>query len=162
MILVSNTGPLIGLAKLGRMDLTARLADTTYVPPQVQAELLAKPGPETHRLSAALKSSLIVRSPAAPESSILAILEDLDEGERQTICLALSLPPPVLVLLDDQLGRTASRKLGLRVTGLAGFLILAKQHGLLDAVTPLLLELRCSGYWLSNEVITAVRKLTGE
>jgi predicted nucleic acid-binding protein len=47
VIIVSNTGPLIGLAKIQQLGLLGRLAAEVYIPPQVQIELLARTGPET-------------------------------------------------------------------------------------------------------------------
>lgn len=160
--LVSNTGPLIGLAKLGQLDLLTRIASSVAVPPQVQAELLAKTGPESARLTDALRTAIrVLPSPVLPGPTQSALLR-LDEGERQAIALAHSLPPPVLLLLDDQLGRKAARRLGQPVTGLAGLLVLAKRRGLIERVTPLLLALRHSGYWMSDEIVAVVGKLANE
>jgi len=42
------------------------------------------------------------------------------------------------LLIDEPRGRKASRRLGVRVVGVLGLLLLAKQAGHLDAVAPAL------------------------
>lgn len=55
----------------------------------------------------------------------------LDAGERAVIELALAADVG-LVLMDDQDGVAAARRLGLRVTGTLGVLDLAARRGLID------------------------------
>ncbi len=67
-------------------------------------------------------------------------------------------PLIALAKVDQLLGRQATHRLNLEVTGTAGVLILAKQKGLIPSVRELLVQMREHGYWLSNELIeTAVR-----
>ena len=162
MIIVSNTGPIIGLAKIQQLDLLGRLATEVYIPPQVQLELLAKTGSETALIAAALNATIQVKAPAVLDAAAETVLRRLDEGEKQAIALARSLPAPVLLLLDDRAGRTAAQKLGQPIAGLAGLLLLAKRQGLVTTVAPLLTMLRTRGYWISNEVVAVVKNLAGE
>ena len=162
MIIVSNTGPLIGLAKIQQLGLLGRLAREVYIPPQVRLELLARTGPETALIAAALKAPIQVKAPAVLDAAAETMLRRLDEGEKQAIALARSFPAPVLLLLDDRAGRTAAQKLGQPLTGLAGFLLLAKRQGLVTAVAPLLVTLRSSGYWVSDELVAVVKNMAGE
>ncbi|MGO9202531.1 MAG: DUF3368 domain-containing protein [Limisphaerales bacterium] len=128
----------------------------------MQLELLARTGLETALIAAALKDTIQVKVPAVQDPAAHSMLRRLDEGEKQAIALARSFPGPVLLLLDDRAGRIAAQKLGLPLTGLAGFLLLAKRHGLVTAVTPLLGALRSLGYWVSDEVVNVVKNLAGE
>lgn len=162
MIIVSNTGPLIGLAKLQQLGLLGRLASEVYIPPQVRFELLARTGPETALIATALKETIQVRAPANLDAATETILRRLDEGEKQAIALARSFPAPVLLLLDDRAGRTAAQKLAQPLTGLAGLLLLAKREGLVTAVVPLLETLRGLDYWVSDDVVAVVKNLAGE
>ena len=136
MIIVSNTGPLIGLAKMQQLHLLGRLATEVYIPPQVQLELLARTGPDTPLIAVALRDTIQVKAPAVLDPAADIMLRRLDEGEKQAIALARSFPSPVLLLLDDRAGRTAAQKLGQPLTGLAGLLLLAKRQGLVTAVAP--------------------------
>ena len=74
MIIVSNTGPLIGLAKIQQLDLLGRLGTEVYIPPQVQLELLAKTGTETALIAAALKATIHVKAPAILDAAAETIL----------------------------------------------------------------------------------------
>jgi predicted nucleic acid-binding protein len=46
MIVVADTGPIIALAKPGRIDLLGVFGATIWVPPRVRRELLSKPDPD--------------------------------------------------------------------------------------------------------------------
>ncbi len=64
--------------------------------------------------------------------------------------------------MDDRAGRRAARQLDCSVTGVIGVLLRAKERGRIEAVTPLLLELRAAGYWLSDEIIEHAGELADE
>ena len=66
------------------------------------------------------------------------------------------------LFIDERLGRTAARRLGLTITGVIGVLIRAKEAELIQAVCPLLNEARQQGYWLSDEALNVAAKLAGE
>ena len=88
MIIVSNTGPLIGLAKINQFGLLRQLGESIFIPPQVHRELLAKSGPEVVAIDQALKEFIQVRMPGAIDSATADILKGLEDGEKQAILLA--------------------------------------------------------------------------
>ena len=102
MIIVTNTGPLIAMAKLERLSLLTDLASEVYAPSQVKLEALAKAGPETDILADAFTEKLRVRQSPALDPNTDAILKGLDEGERQAIALARTFASGALLLLDDR------------------------------------------------------------
>ena len=59
-------------------------------------------------------------------------------------------------------GRKVAKNLTIPTTGLAGFLLAAKERGLITNVVPLMEELRNTGYWLSDELIDTAKQLAGE
>ena len=61
----------------------------------------------------------------------------LDPGEAEAIALAETYPDARL-LIDEKKGRRVARALGLRQTGTAGVLLVAKKAGLIGAVAPVL------------------------
>lgn len=69
MIIVSNTGPLIGLAKINQIGLLRHLAAAVYIPPQVHRELLAKSGSEAAAIDKALKEFIQIKFPGAVDST---------------------------------------------------------------------------------------------
>ena len=160
--IVSDTGPIIGLAKIGKIDLLKTLTDEILIPPFVHKELFGKIGPEAVHIDKAINEFIRMAPISDSGSSVMNVLAELDEGERQAIRLARSFDKDVLLLMDDYAGRKAARKLDLSVTGLIGLFILAKRKGLIENVVPLLEALRETGYWLSEEVIKIAKKLAGE
>jgi predicted nucleic acid-binding protein len=160
--LVSNTGPIIGLAKIGRLNLLKSLVGEVLIPPFVHKELFGKLGTEAGMIEEALRDFIRVVSVTTTELSTEAVLSELDEGERQAIALASALGKDILLLMDDHAGRQAARKLGVPVTGLLGLLLLAKEKGLVNRVGLMIEELREAGYWLSDEVVEVAKKLAGE
>ena len=54
MKLVSDTGPLIGLAKIGQIYLLKNLAEEVIIPPMVHKELFGKVGIELTQIENAL------------------------------------------------------------------------------------------------------------
>ena len=162
MILVCDTGPIIALAKLRRLSLLSKMAEQVLIPAYVQRELLVKVGEETNAIETALRRFLQVRPAPSPQGEQRAALAHLDEGERQAILLALAEPTKTVLLMDDQTGRTAARQWRIPVTGVVGFLLRAKERGLIPQVVPLLRRLQREGYWLSEQMLDEARRLAHE
>ncbi len=162
MKIVSNTGPIIGLAKINRLSILKDLAGEILIPPMVHRELLAKTGNEAILIDEALNSFIHI-SPVPPlDPSVKTIIADLDAGEGHAIGLASVFSGDVLLLLDDRAGRTAAERLNIPTTGLVGLLLLAKERGIVASVSELISELREQGYWLSDRVVVIARQLACE
>lgn len=162
MKVVSNTGPIIGLAKIGRLSILKELAGEVLIPPMVHRELLAKTGEEASLIDDALSSFLRV-SPLPPlDPAVKMAIADLDAGEGHAIGLASTFSTDVVLLLDDRAGRTAAERLNIPATGLIGLLLLAKEKGIIQNVSELVSDLRAQGYWLSDELVNIARQLAGE
>lgn len=162
MKIVADTGPIIGLAKIGRVYLLKNLVTEVLIPPIVHKELYGKIGYESDQIDHALSDFVHVSEPGTFEANIEQSLINLGEGEKQSILLAYTLRKEALLLIDDRAGRQAAENLNISKIGLVGILLLAKERGLIDNVVPLLQELRGATYWLSDEVLAVARKLSGE
>ena len=81
MRIVSNTGPIIGLAKIDLLFLLAKLASEVLIPPMVHRELLGKIGSESGQIDKALEQFLRVRELPPLDSVIETSIAGLDEGE---------------------------------------------------------------------------------
>lgn len=162
MRMVSNTGPLIGLAKIDLLDILKNFSAEVLIPSAVHRELLGKVGVESFRIDRALSDFIHVTEVTLLRHSVKQALADLDEGERQAIGLASSLTGDVLLLLDDRAGRAAASELNIPTTGLIGVLLLAKEKRLIKKVGLHIDELRKQGYWVSDEVVQTAKELAGE
>ena len=162
MKIVADTGPIIGLAKIGRISLLKELATEVLIPPIVHKELYGKIGSESDQIDQALGDFVHVVELGSLELNIDDPLINLGEGEKQSIFLASTLKREVLLLIDDRAGRQAADNLNIPKIGLVGILLLAKKRGLIDNVGSLLEELQTAGYWFSDQVIAVARKLAEE
>ena len=80
----------------------------------------------------------------------------LDVGEAAALVLAMELRAD-LVLIDETVGRTVARELGIPVIGVLGILIEAKEKRLIAAVRPLIERLQNElDFFLSPALVTAV------
>ncbi len=99
----------------------------------------------------------ICPDPAIPEHLWQSLL---DGGECAAIALALE--RGAMVLVDDLMARRVARRLGLRVTGTCGMLVVGKKHGLVSRVGPLLEQLILRGYFISDSLRKHTLHLAGE
>ena len=130
-----DSGPLIALAKVGRLRLLLDLWGIVHVTEEVYQEAVAF----GHALGApdALTIRLFWQKHKLPvipvPDNVLTAYQPsitLDPGERSTFAHALTLKH-VLVLVDDEDARTEARRLGLPVRGTIGVLVEAHRRALL-------------------------------
>jgi predicted nucleic acid-binding protein len=155
---VLDAGPVIHLSWLHRLDLLPALFEEVLIPEAVRDEVLAAPDGTLglDDIRAALASgNLTVR--ALPTGARAApVPSALGAGEAAAIALAVELGAD-LFLCDDVFARREATARGLTVTGTIGVLKAARERGLIDAVLPLVLELRRLGLWVSDALIDEVR-----
>lgn len=127
MRVVSNTSTLSNLAVIGRLDLLKERYGQVRIPMTVSKELLALKHVEARkRLDAALADGwLVVDGTSLPTP---ALPFALDAGETDAIALALAVNADIL-LMDEKRGRQAARQTGLKVAGVLGELLHARQAG---------------------------------
>lgn len=92
----------------------------------------------------------------------MALRRDLDQGEAESIALALELTAD-LVLLDEKNGRYAATRLGCRPLGVLGILLDAKRQAKILAIKPHLDALRHqAGFFIADELYERVLHLAQE
>jgi uncharacterized protein len=158
-IVIADSSPLIGLARIGQIEILRKLASRVLVPPAVRDEVTIHtpeaPGASTIRQAVWIE----VEAPDHLEVEPLAIL--LDRGEAEAIALAQRLPDATL-LLDDARARRVAERLGIRRIGTVGLLRRAKMAGLILAVKPHLEALIANGIYIHRALFDAVLKDVGE
>ncbi|MFO8028056.1 MAG: DUF3368 domain-containing protein [Opitutales bacterium] len=160
-VVVTDTGPLIALARSGHLRLLELLFREIIVPKTVYGELcLEQSLPGTAELKAALsKTGSIYRVQAARKIEAL-LAELLDAGEAEAIALAAE--NNCLLLIDERKGRRVARKQDINITGTGRILIAAKKYGHLKNVHEPLNQLRACGYRLSDALCQEIKRLAGE
>lgn len=148
MKVVCNTSPLILLAKIDRLELLTHLYDEVLIPVAVRKEIVAKPSEEAKTLQALLQKGAFHLGEAAG-SVLEGIPEDLGEGEREAIALALERGAD-LVILDDRQGRRVAGLRGLATTGTIGVLIEARERGVIHSLGHELDRLIEAGIWIDE------------
>ena len=155
---VLDSGPLIHLSWIGRLDLLTTIFSEALAPPAVRDEALA--APEGTSGIAEIRSvfrSGDVRVQASAKLPDPAILAAVDEGEAAAIQLAEEVGADLFVT-DDAPARLLAEGRGLTVTGTLGILYLARERGLIPAVLPFALELRRHGQWIGDRLMEQIER----
>lgn len=154
-LIISNTTPIINFAEIGRLDLLDELFGNVIVPQAVVDELLAKR--RLFPLAANATASLNVVSPL-DRLLVRGFQSVVHAGEAECLALAMENPGSLLIL-DDLQARAMASANGLPFTGTMGLLAEAKARGFVDAVAPLIQELRVSArFWISSELERRILK----
>jgi predicted nucleic acid-binding protein len=163
MVVASNTSPISNLTIIGRLNLLRTQFGEILIPGAVLSELgLLSHPPALQEIQAALRDGWI-KSHALRDERVARLLEaTLDPGEAEAIALALELSAG-LILLDEKDGRSMADRAGLRVTGLLGVLLRAKQDGQIQLVKTEVDALRTQArFFISPQLEEKVLKIAGE
>lgn len=153
MIVVSNTSPVSNLAVVGQLGLLQKLYDQVVIPQFVQSEIIAG--------KIAIPNWIQVKR-VATTPTVISLQFQLDRGEAEAIALALELNADLL-LIDERKGRVAASQLGIRVVGILGLLVEAKQRDFVSAIKPIVDDLiRQAGFWVRNDLYNRVLQSVNE
>lgn len=147
--IISDTSCLILLQKIGELDLLQRLFHTVFITPEIATEY-----------ELPLPKWIIIDSPI--NKTYQRILEaSLDKGESSAIALCLEKTDPLLII-DDLKGRKFAEKLGLKISGTLGVLIIAKKQNLISSIKPALERIKLTDFRFSEHLEKRVLQLAGE
>ena len=138
MIVISDTSAITNLAAIQHLQLLPQLYNQVTIPEAVYRELAEVDPPVPGTLE--VQTSLWVEVRQVVNRTVVERLQvevRLDPGESEAIALALELNADLL-LIDERRGRAEADRLGVRITGLLGILVEAKQKYLIVAVKPLM------------------------
>lgn len=157
---VSNSGPLITLAAIGRLSLLGALFKDVAIPQAVFDEVVTHGSGEPGSVETS-EATWIRISRVTDELAVNLLQESLGAGESEAIVLAEELNARY-VLIDDALARKKAAHIGLRMTGTLGILLMAKEAGLIPNVKPILDELRQTDFRMGERVYQDVLSRAGE
>jgi predicted nucleic acid-binding protein len=145
VIVVSNSSPLVALARIGRLTLLASFYKRVLIPAEVHHEVTVAgrglPGAEEVR-NANWVEVISHRSPVHP--LLAQACQGLGAGERAAILLAKSLEAD-LVLLDEWKARRVAQGAGLSVVGCLGILEAGARTGLVPDLRQVYMDLLRQG-----------------
>jgi uncharacterized protein len=104
---VSNSTILIGLAKIGKLDLLRRVFSKIFIPQEVYIELVEKgkrkPGAEK------IKNARWIEPKSVKDrTQVNLLLTSLEKGEAEVLCLAKELKAGLVLLEKRKPGRALS------------------------------------------------------
>ncbi len=155
---ISNNTALVALWVLGRLDLLQQLYGEVLIPEAVYEEFLAT---ERALRQAALENAPWIKPTRLASPQRARVYIGLDQGEAEVLALAEERAAR-LVIIDEFRGRRYAQRLELTLTGTLGLLLLAKEHGLVATVAPLLAELQEAGLYLDPDLAARVLRLARE
>jgi predicted nucleic acid-binding protein len=151
MIIVSDASPLIALGRIGRLDLLNEIFGSLVLPDAVWREVV-EAGIDKEGAAKVAVSPWISRRSVRDKSLVDLLRHDLCAGEAEAIVLAKECNADFL-LIDERLGRSAAKSLGLKIVGLVGVLIEVRERGLVTDPGSLMNRLHNeAGFWISEEL----------
>lgn len=157
---VSNSTPLIHLAKIGQLQLLQDFYGRVIIPQSVYAECVTEgKAYDDAKLIAQADWLDIMR--AEDQNLITLLNSELDRGESEAITLALEQQSDLL-LLDDTDGRVKARLYGIKHTGTIGILLKARLNNKIPSLRDALDSLQDTGFWLDNRLYQKLLDEVGE
>ena len=163
-IVVSNSGPLIHLARIDRLNLLKELFGTVVIPIDVKIEVVdrgkAEGAADAFLIEAEMNAGWIVIGETAASGNAEEIAEHvgIDTGESAAILLAKRMK--CQILLDDLAARRFAAGLGMEVAGSIGVLIRSvRAQNLSKGEALIALEGLARVMWLSIDVYEDARKV---
>lgn len=150
MSIVSNSSPLILLAKIDRFNLLRDLFKLVYIPKSVYHEVVivgaGRAG--SKEVEEGIKSGWIMVETVqiSPELELI-----LGRGEAEAIMLAEKLKLPLII--DERKGRKIAEKRGIKIIGTLGVLLKAYKLGLISDLNIEIEKLVKAGIRIDEDIL---------
>ena len=144
---VSDSTCLIGLERIGELNILPQLFDPIMIPPEVEREF-------------GNNFSWLQPENLTSDVLVAALRLTVDAGEAEAIALASE--KSCLLISDDKQARSVAKRLGVTVIGTVGVLVRAKQNGVIMALKPILDDLELNNFFISRALREEALKLAGE
>ena len=145
--IVLDSTCLIGLERIGRLEILPALFEPVIISPAVDREFAKQ----------AEWLSVEVRF----DRSLTSVLQmGLGAGESEAISIAKGLG--IRIATDDKQAQVAANALGLKVIGTVGILLRAKSAGVIDQIRPMLDGLDENGFHISRSLREEALQIANE
>lgn len=155
MIVVSDSGPLIHLSRINKIELLKNFFDKVYIPEAVYNEINSQndlSGSKEVEKYEWIKKKIIDHKTAKE-----LLMDRLDEGESEAIILAKKIDADLL-LIDDLAGRNTARNQNIDVMGTLGVLDRASEKNMIQDLEKVIRELRNKGFWMDDKLFDKLIK----
>jgi len=157
MIVISDTSPITNLIQIDCLDLLNVVFGKIIIPQTVYNELC-----ELAEQKKILDDQDWISVVSAENRLAITQLEtQLDKGEAEAIAIAMELQSDFLII-DELKGRTIAEGLGIKIVGLLGTLLKAKQLGHISELKPKLEQLVEVGFRINPRLYDHVLRAAGE
>lgn len=158
MLVVSDTSAISNLIQVELLDILHQLYGQIIIPKAVYEELSEIDSQKLH-----IDNLTWIHIETIKNQEFVHELEnDLDKGESESIALAIELNADFLII-DELKGRKIAENLGIKIVGLLGSLLKAKEKGYLKTITPILEKLsNQAGFHINPQLKTHILKLANE
>lgn len=160
MIAVSDSTPLINLAKIKKIELLKVLFNKVYISPAVYKEVVIN-GKGRYGSQEVSSAKWISVEKVKDIFAVNLLLNTIDEGEAETIVLAKELRANYL-LLDQVSARKiayiikSKEKLNIQIKGTLGLLVIGYRKGIIPNLKVVLDELIAKGTWIDDRIYNKV------
>ena len=160
MRVICDSTVLIGLAKVGKLDVLKQIYKEIYIPEAVYNEVVSR-GKGKPGVGEIANAQWIKKEPVKDKRTVDLLIAEMGYGEAEILVLGKELNAD-WILVDDERARSAAVSAGFNIIGLAGILLLAKQLKLITSIKPLLDELKNKNFRLSDKIYKEILKKAGE
>ena len=160
MKVVSDSTVLIGLAKIGKLELLEKIYGEIFIPNAVFTEVVSrgKGRPGVREVGSAKWRR---KKTVSDSRTVEMFVAELGIGEAEVLVLGKEINADWF-LLDDPKARNMAMSAGFHLIGLAGVLLLAEQLGLIPSLRPLLDELESKNFRLGAKVRKEILRKANE
>ena len=144
---VTDSTCLIGLERIGHLEILPALFEPILIPPEVQREF-------------GMLLPWLTVEPPTDQALVAALKMLVDDGEAEAIALAHE--RGWRVILDDRRARSVGRRLGVMIIGTVGVLVRAKRQGTIPSLKTLLSELEAHEFYVSEALKEEALRLVNE
>lgn len=150
MTVISDTGPLIYLVRIGHISLLKDKFGSITIPEEVYREICvkgrSKPGAKE------IEQAEWIKTKEVNDKDLVNLLRmELDRGEAEVIALAKQVDAE-RVVIDEKIPREKLKSMDFKVVGTVGLLVWASQNDVISNLKDSLDELRDKGMWISDEL----------
>ncbi len=155
-VVIADTGVIISLIHIGKLDLIEKVFGEYYIADAVWAELNNYDNPRFDRSKLAE-----IKSKVRPIHSKNYLSMIMDYGEAESVVLYEEMKADYL-LIDDSKARKIAESVNINCIGTLGLLLKAQQKKMISELKPFFVEFLKVGRYFSKDLLNSILNQIGE